>query len=53
MPVLPMNKDVGGAGLQMKSASQLPLRGNSGSASQRRFIPAVTRVQKIMMASYF
>jgi hypothetical protein len=38
-----MNKNVGGAGLQTKSASQLPLRGNSRGASQRKFIPAVTR----------
>jgi hypothetical protein len=36
---LPMNKIVERAGLQTKSASQLPLRGNSGLAGQRKFFP--------------
>jgi hypothetical protein len=38
-----MNKNVEEVGLQTKSASQLPLRGDRRLASQRKFIPAATR----------
>jgi hypothetical protein len=36
--MLSMNKNVDGAGLQTKSASLLPLRGNSRLASQQEYI---------------